>query len=313
MTNSEMRSPINWIGGKFNSAARIVAAFPPPDTYDVYVEPFGGGAHVFFEKPTWNQLEVYNDLNGDLVNFWMMARDRADALAERLRSLPYSRSLYYSYHRKLWAQGEEAENDPLERAVLWFYVQRSAFSGIGSIQQKPTGWGYAKRPEGGALPGRFQSAIDLLDAVRARFRLVQIDDRDFGRIIKTYEAPRTLLYCDPPYLGAEGYYSEATGPFTRADHERLADLLNATPSAVALSYYEHPDVDRLYPAPKWRKMRWTGYKTAKKGDGAARLRSSELLLMNYRETHGGLWNGTCGLGATTPRENEIVYRLEAVE
>lgn len=48
------RSPVNWIGGKHVFAPRIVAAFPPPNFYDVYVEPFGGGAHVFFAKPAWN-------------------------------------------------------------------------------------------------------------------------------------------------------------------------------------------------------------------------------------------------------------------
>lgn len=223
------------------------------------------------------------------MNFWTIARDQGEELQARLRDLPYSRRLYYDYHRRLWARGAETVTDLLERATLWFYVQRSGFAGVGAASRVATGWGYAKHKEAEPLPRRFHSAVDLLAHVRKRFRLVQIDDRDFGRIIEVYEQPRALFYCDPPYIGAESYYQDATGPFTRADHTRLATLLNATPALVALSYYDHPEVDLLYPPVRWRKMRWSGYKTAKRGDGTARLRSNEVLIMNYPEVTGGIW------------------------
>lgn len=308
------RSPLKWIGGKFNSAERIVAAFPPAGAYDTYVEPFGGAAHVLFAKPPAQHLEVFNDLNGDLVNFWMQARDHTTALQARLDSLPYSRELYYDYHRRLWASGPEAITDPLERAAVWFFVQRSGMAGTGTQSSKPSGWGYARTKNGPNQAGVYRAAVELLGAVQRRFARVQIDNRDFARVIATYEYERALIYADPPYLDAESYYEGAVGAFTRNDHRRLAELLNATPAMVALSYYDHPEVDLLYPPARWRKMRWVAYKGAEKMlDGQRRQPSYELLLMNYPETHGGLFGGAAIELAPVgvPDEDGTVLALES--
>src|SRR5947209_2514014 len=97
-SRTRVRSPLTWIGGKYYSAAIILSAFPPDNIYDVYVEPMGGAAHVLAQKSPAHHVEVYNDINQDVVNFWMWLRDMPAALYGRLRSLPYSRALYYRYH-----------------------------------------------------------------------------------------------------------------------------------------------------------------------------------------------------------------------
>src|SRR5205809_7935503 len=101
MTTS-VRSPIRYTGGKHYSAPRIIAALPPPQSYNTYVEPFGGAAHVLCRKPLSHHLEVYNDLNGDLVNFWLHCRNYPQQLQQQIDSLPYSRQLYNDWHKELF-------------------------------------------------------------------------------------------------------------------------------------------------------------------------------------------------------------------
>ena len=80
MSTIESASLLHWIGGKHASAKRILAAFPPSSAYDTYVEAFEGVAHVLARKALEKHLEVYNDLNEDLVRFWMAACDHAQEL-----------------------------------------------------------------------------------------------------------------------------------------------------------------------------------------------------------------------------------------
>jgi DNA adenine methylase len=179
-----------WIGGKSASAERIVSAFPPSHTYDTYVEMFGGAAHVLVRKPPYKHLEVYNDLNNDLMRFWMAARDQSEALQQRIDTLPYSRSLYSIYRTSL---REKQPMDDLERAARWFYLLRSTFGGSPDFSK---GWGYGVRETGSKRPHALRTATALLSVVAERFRYVQVEGQDFATIIQTYQTPRTLFYAD---------------------------------------------------------------------------------------------------------------------
>ncbi len=280
----ELTSPLSWVGGKFYAARRIVAAFPPAASYDTYVEPFGGAAHVLMARAPGRHLEVYNDLNGDLVNFWLMARDHSHALQARIDSLPYSRRLYYDYRASL--AGGTTPLDDLERAARWFYCLRSTFGGHPSLKK---GWGYqVARSRNNAQALR--TATALLSLVAERFRLVQIEQQDFARIIQVYQTPRTLFYCDPPYIDHEdSYEAEGMPRFSEDDHRRLAALLNATPALVALSYYDHPWLADLYPPAHWRRLTWSQPKAVEKTRGQRQL-AQEVLLMNYAPAPGDLWD-----------------------
>lgn len=282
MGTMTLASPISWVGGKHVAARRIVAAFPPAQSYGTYVEVFGGAAHVLVAKPMSNHLEVYNDVHGDLVNFWMVARDQPEVLQARLDTLPFSRSLYARYRTSLQ---DETAMDDLERAARWFYVMRSTFGGGPDFSN---GWGYSVQ-EGNHRARTLRSAAALLTLVAERFRLVQIECQDFTTLIPAYQTRRTFLYCDPPYIDCENYYNVGETPvFTADDHARLAELLNETPALVALSYYEHPLLDDLYPVSKWRRMIWTQTKAIERTRTSRKL-AHEVLLMNYATTQGQLW------------------------
>jgi DNA adenine methylase len=273
-----IRSPLPWIGGKYYSAQRILAAFPVPGSYDTYVELFGGAAHVLIQKPPAHHVEVYNDVDGDLVNFWMHCRDHAAELEARCRTLPYSRELYYAYHKSLF---DGTDLEPLERAARWFYVLRSNFTGC--IRPSPQGWRASAYYTGDAHS--YHTALDLFQAVQARFRDVLIDSRDFAEVFEQHNQRRTLIYVDPPYPGVEAYYRHA---FTLADHQRLAALLNQAAASVALSSYPHPLLDDLYPTTKWRRVSWEVAKHSQRG-AETRTRATEMLLCNYPAPEATLW------------------------
>jgi DNA adenine methylase len=270
------------MGGKNRLAKKIIAAFPSANTYDIYVEPFGGGASVLLQKPVGKHHEIYNDVNNDLVNFWKQSKEHAEEMQRRLDELPYSRQWYYDYHASLF---DGTEMDEIERAVRWFYVLWCSFRP--TIEKTPTGWRngvVGRREQASNFKGLLQvhsyrRVIDFSD-VKDRFRNVEIDCRDFAEVIKQYENPgglRTLFFCDPPYIDAEHYYQ---GSFTLDDHKRLAQLLNETPAMVALSYYDHPLLDELYPESKWRRVAFDVPKHSQRTK-STHDRASEVLLCNY--------------------------------
>ncbi len=293
-----LRSPVPWMGGKYYTASFILKAFPPKTSYDLYCEPFMGGCHVIARKPAWNHYEIVNDLNGDLVNFWMHVRDDAEALASQLDTLPYSRELHYTYYQSLF---DGTSLKPLERAVRWYYVLQSSFSSQ-VTSTSSAGWKNGPRSPGHGVPHSYRAALHLFTMLSQRFRFVEIDHRDFEAVIKQHQGPRTLFYIDPPYLGVQDYYRSMETRFTFKDHERLATLLNASPALIALSYYPHPLLDSLYPAPQWRRITWEVTKHSQRTKGQ-REKATEMLLCNYPELTAApsLWTGEEILSARTSR------------
>lgn len=293
---STLRSPISLIGGKSKLARAIVAQFPPAHTYDIFVDAFGGGANILLSKPAGKHLEVYNDLNGDLVNCWKHLRNHPEEMAEALRSLPYSRQLYYEYHASLH---DGTQLEPLERAVRWYYVLASSFRA--SVEEMPSGWINGVNGLHGGKQGNYAGQLhshiyrrrmDLLAPIAERFKFVEVDCRDFEEVVKQFERVynlKALVYCDPPYIGAEGYYTSAKNESMEDFHQRLARVLNETPAMVALSYYAHPLLEELYPASKWRRVSFDAVKHSQRTK-AKHDKADEILLMNYQPAAQSLWD-----------------------
>jgi hypothetical protein len=81
------RAALRYYGGKARLAPWIVAHLPP---HAAYVEPFGGAASVLLRKAP-APCEVYNDLDGEIVGFFRVLRERPDDLAEAIRHTPFAR------------------------------------------------------------------------------------------------------------------------------------------------------------------------------------------------------------------------------
>lgn len=240
----------------------------------MYCEVFGGGAALLLNKPP-SRVEVLNDIDGSLVNLFMVVRDRAREFEAGLRNLPYSRELYETW-RKPFLQGKTDEPaDAVERAVRFYYVVRSAF-----FSHPEKGWRFERY---GSRAGKARqhtatlwSALTHLDEIATRLRYVYIDHVDFRRCIRNWDSPHTFFYLDPPYLAATPYLHD----FTAKDHEYLTEILRHTQGKWLLTYNDTPLIRKLYSRYPRQRVRQplAQYKCAL---GEARPRWSQLLIRNY--------------------------------
>lgn len=258
------RSPLIWFGGKGRVARTIIDKMPH---HRCYVEPFGGAAHVIAQKEPVD-CEVYNDIDGDLVNFLLMARSRTAELINLCNSFPYSRELYERWKR------EDAPHSELDRAARFFYLNRSGIAkgNADTSECTQTGWRHSSTTN---TSRAYYNAVEVIRSFSERMKNVMIDNRDFREIIRVYDAPHTLFYLDPPYINKEKYYA---GNFSEKDHRELAEILQNIKGKAIVSYYNHPMLDELYPGGKW----WRDdFKAVRQVVNGTNNSAEELLLMNF--------------------------------
>lgn len=184
-------------GGKSGLADWITSHMP---THDTYVEVFGGGAGVLFNKPK-SKYEVYNDLDDDLTNFFAVLRNHPEELATWLQAVPYSRSQYEDWVYAFY--NGERPTDRIERAGQFFAIRYMQFAGISS-----TANGFKSRAR--RSPARsFDNARNRINAMADRFAQVTIENQPFGDIFAQYDDSTVdvLFYADPPYFGSEDQYT----------------------------------------------------------------------------------------------------------
>jgi DNA adenine methylase len=181
------RPLLRYYGGKWRLATWIIARFPP---HECYVEPYGGAGSVLVRKEP-SRFEVYNDLCGDVVTFFRVLRTRPRELLRALRYTPYAREEFdLSY---------ETSGDDVERARRFFVMAWQGYGG--PRKERLTGWKIQKRSWHSGRADQlteWQQAKEVCRAAR-RFGNVQIEQDDALRIIRRFDTPRTLFYCDPPY------------------------------------------------------------------------------------------------------------------
>jgi len=223
-----LRSPIIWFGGKGILARRIVPLLP---SHRFYVEPFGGGASILLAKEP-AEVETYNDIDQGLYDFFSVMADPSQfrELYRRVKYLPYSRQLYNEC-RSTWAE----QTDRIERVWRWFVVARQSFSG-----RFGTCWSsaitHSRRNQAETCSG-WHSAIRQLRLVHARLVRVQIECADFRTILKRYDGPDYLAYCDPPYLHQTREDKRYRHEMTDDDHAEMLELLLNYEGKVVLSGY----------------------------------------------------------------------------
>ncbi|MGG1598498.1 DNA adenine methylase [Paenibacillus naphthalenovorans] len=261
---TKARSPLIWFGGKSKYAEFIISRMP---SHKKYIEPFGGAAHVIAQKGRIGH-EVYNDIDGNVVNFLLVASSHPEKLRESCEAIPYSRQLYERWKK------EPLPDDDFERAVRWFYMNRSGISKGNAKDVADTGWRHSTKSNQNPANG-YISACRLINDFAERMKGVMIEHDDFRNIITKYDDADALFYVDPPYIGREQYYA---GNFSEQDHRDLAELLNSIKGKAIISYYDDPLLDELYP--NWNREYFDAYKQVVGGHGE-NCRAEELLLMNY--------------------------------
>jgi DNA adenine methylase len=229
------RPPLRWLGGKWKLASWIIERFPPHITY---VEPFCGGGNVLLQKDP-SEIEVLNDLNSDVINFFDVLRTGPEALIRAVHLTPFSREVH--------ARSFAASADPIERA-LRFYVRCWQSFQPGS-DGRNSGWRWQKTNNRGKSVVSDWTNVDHLWAVAERLKMVQLEHDDALTVIQRYDTPDTLFYVDPPYVIDTRSSSNPTlykHEMNDNDHVRLANLLNSIQGMAILSGYTHPMYDELY-------------------------------------------------------------------
>lgn len=281
-----------WVGGKERLAPYIFQVLPPKTSQ--HLEPFGGGAAVLLGLPKDpSRLDIYNDLNGDLVNLMVCTRDMPLALLKELDFIPiHARSEFNDLkellaHESLsqeeldaWKEEEiiaEAYFSPEEAAELktilqqnhrlWDVQRAAAFYKVsrGSFSGTRTSFGVKKNNI-----RRFRYQIQLASI---RLQDVVIENRDAISLIPERDCPTGLIYNDPPYYEAERLYE---AQFTKQDHVRLYHALRACKGYVVVSYNDCPYIRNLYKDFFILTIRRNNPMTKKKG-----AEYGELIITNY--------------------------------
>lgn len=253
-----LATPIPYYGGKARLAKRFVELMPE---HRYYLEPYSGSAAVLLAKPPCER-EVLNDLDGRLVNFWMMLRDHPKELIGLLKDTPYSEDEV--------RRAYEMSMDPLEDARRYFVTCTQTYNGGGTSQSS---WSLSLT-EGGWAPQSFQRTVDRLLDVSQRLKDVAVSNRDALKIIASFDREGAVIYADPPYVlssrgGGEAYRHEQGD-----DHHReLAEVLEHSRACVLVSGYHSPLYDELFG--HWETFEFPRHKTS--AGGSTKPESIEVI------------------------------------
>lgn len=222
-----MKPAFAYYGGKGRLAPSWIV--PNLPEHRVYVEPFAGSAAVLFAKAPVHH-EILNDLDGAIVNFYRVLRERPDDLERAVRLTPYSREEY------ALADFDAPDLDEVERARRWWVRSTQGFRQSATRQ---TGWSIStaqNTPRMHQLTRRIERFAEIAE----RLRHVFIENIDGLAVIERYGAdPTACLYVDPPYLRCTRSAPTCYRHEFQEDHQHrdLAEALHATKAAVVLSGY----------------------------------------------------------------------------
>lgn len=225
----------SYYGGKFSHLKWLLPLLPKTITY---CEPFGGSAAVLLNKEP-SKMEIYNDLDSSVVNFFKVLRDKPDELIEKISLTPYSR---WEYEYAVKNKGNPELSD-VERARLFYVSVRQGYnsSQISSIKD----WSYNINQR--EKPKTWKNSFPKLYLVAERLLHVHIEYKPAIDVIKRYDSTDTLFYCDPPYphecrKSKKVYFGEMSDE----EHIKLAEVLHSVKGKVAISSYHCQLMDKLY-------------------------------------------------------------------
>lgn len=218
-----MNSFISWIGGKNCLKKKIIEQFP--ESFDRYIEVFGGAGWVLFGKKKHAELEVFNDINGELINLYRCVKYHPESLQKELEWILISREQFFD----CISQNEVRGMTDIQRAARFYCRIKLSFG--------------ADLRSFGVRSRDMQATISYLQEISKRLNRVIIENVDFGRLIKTYDRKTALFYCDPPYYEAEKYYPDK---FQLEDHHRLKESLSEIKGRFILSYNDCQEIRQLY-------------------------------------------------------------------
>ncbi len=219
-----MNSFISWIGGKKLLRKNIIAQFPEKG-FGRYIEVFGGAGWVLFGKEIGKELEVFNDIDSNLINLYRCIKYHREELQKELKWLGISREQFFDNKSQLETRGLT----DIQRAARYFHIIKVSFG--------------SDRRSFGMNKKNLSASIDYLTEVQERLKNVIIENKDFEDLIRVYDRPDALFYLDPPYHGTEKYYDS---DFKQEEHIRLNRVLRGVEGYFILSYNDDDFIRELY-------------------------------------------------------------------
>lgn len=311
MTRSQRKHiAFGWYGGKYSHLDWLLPLLPQTQHY---CEPFGGSAAVLLNREP-APVETYNDTDSEVVNFFRVLRQQKDELIYAIGMTPFSREEYVlAIQTNGSSKGTEPEpaghsepaeveyrrlplfaerraqfqvnvsadiHEPLtdlERARRFFVRARQTRTGL--AQTASVGrWANCLSTSRAGMAGavsRWLGSVEELEWIASRLLRVQIEHDSAFNVIRRYDSPDTLFYCDPPYPHASRGDSKAYQyEMTDAEHMTLAQLLHAVKGKVAISGYHGDLMDALY-------TDWRVHEEGVKKAHSIKAERAEVLWTNY--------------------------------
>lgn len=248
---------VPWIGGKRRLAKTIVPLFPQ---HTCYVEPFCGAAALYFIKDQ-AEVEVLNDINGELVNMYRVVKHHLEEFIRQFKWALVSRELFK------WMQitPEETLTD-IQRAARFYYLQKLSFGG------KVDGRTFGTATTSGPRLNLLRLEEDLSQA-HLRLSRTFIEHLAWQACITKYDRPHSLFYCDPPYWGTEGYGVD----FGLDQYDLMAELARKIKGRMIISVNDIPEMRKAFSELPMESVAIT-YTV---GGNDKRAHRSELIIRNF--------------------------------
>jgi len=230
-----MKTPLSYYGGKQQLAKTILGLIPP---HRIYCEPFLGGAAIFFAKEP-SEVEIINDTNGEMINFYEVLKRDFKALKKEVAISLHSRKMHT--HAQVIYQNPELF-DRIKRAwAIWMLANFS----FGSLLDSGFGYGRYNNKYAQKL---INKRINFTEEYAIRLQNAQIECSDALKIIRTRDSETTFFYCDPPYVGADqGHYDG----YTQEDFDALLGLLDSIKGKFLLSSYRNKSLSEYSKRNGW--------------------------------------------------------------
>ena len=258
-----LKTPIAYYGGKQTLLRHILPLVP---THRCYTEAFVGGAALYFAKEP-AEVEVINDVNVNLINFYQVLQTNFPALKTEIDKTLHSRDMHLKAriiydHPTLF--------DPIERAWALWVCSKEGFAA-----KLDGSWGYDKAKNTTAK--KIQNAKDAFTIMlQQRIEHTQIESTDGLRIIKSRDSESTFHFVDPPYVGTDcGHYE---GTFNEQNFIELLELLSTISGKFMLTMFPHPILSEFIEKHNWKVVEVERAISASK---SSRRRQVELIVMNY--------------------------------
>ena len=230
-----MKTPISYYGGKQMMLRYILPNIPK---HEVYIEPFVGGGAVFWAKEP-SKLEILNDTNRELINFYDVLKNDFVSLEKEVKISLHSRDL----HRRAWVVYNNPEMfSSIKRAWAIWILSAQGFGGMLSES-----WGRDKT-QNKTVKMIKNKRENFSENFAIRLQEVELESRDAIKIIKTTQHKNSFIYADPPYYNADmGHYDG----YTIEDFEMLLDALSNIEGKFLLSSYPSKILDEYVKKNNW--------------------------------------------------------------